>query len=128
MLGIDDRGLRDVLARLHVAAWSGRLPRDLGDCLIDIIGTMESRTQRRRERDVWLRRAASRFSGSAWVRAGIVRAELLVQAAERDAPCRDPDSDWRGCVAAARAADPRIPSRKQLARILDAAEPPPTSR
>ena len=116
---IDDPGLRDVLARLHVAAWSGQLPRDLGDALIDIIGTMESRTQRRADRDRWLRRAGSRFSGSAWIRASIVRAELLVQAAERDAPCRDPDRDWRGCVAAARAADPRVPSRKQLARILE---------
>ncbi len=114
-----DADLRELVQRLNVARWTGRLPADLGDALLDVLDSLESRTQRRADRDRWLQRAASKFGGSAWTRAGIVRDELLVQSAERDAPFRDPNSDWRGCVAAARSADPRIPSRKQLARIID---------
>lgn len=117
----DDTDLRDLVARLHVARWSGRLPPDLGDALLDVLDGLASRTERRRVRDYWLRRAAERFSGSAWVRAGIVHAELIVQSRVRDPECRDPDCDWRGCVLAALRVDDRVPSRKQVARILDTA-------
>lgn len=114
-----DDDLRDLVQRLHVARWTGRLPRDLGDAVLDLLRDMESRTERRRSRDYWLRRAGERFSGSAWVRAGIVHAELVTQASMRDPPCRDPDDDWRGCVHAALMIDGRVPTRKTVARILD---------
>lgn len=118
---IGNTDLRDLLARLHVARWSGRLPPDLGDALLDVLDGMASRTERRRVRDYWLRRAGERFSGSAWVRAGWVHAELIAQARQRWPDCRDPDCDWRGCVLAALRVDDRVPSRKQIARILDTA-------
>jgi hypothetical protein len=118
---IDDDDLRDILQRLQVARWTGHLPGDLGDALLDLVGAMESPSQRRRSRDYWIQRAGERFSGSAWVRAGIVHAELVAQSRDRNAPCRDPDIDWRGCIRAALMVDPHIPSRKQVARILDIA-------
>ena len=117
----DDTDLRELVARLRVARWSGLLPPDLGDALLDVFDAMSSRAERRRARDYWLRRAAERFSGSAWVRAGIVHADLIAQSRQRWPECRDPDTDWRGCVSAALQVDPRVPSRKQIARILDTA-------
>lgn len=118
---VDTEAMPELIARLHVARWSGKLPADLGDALLDLIGELESSTQRRASRDAWLRRAGERFSGSAWVRAGIVRDEMLAQVRERRPPLRDPSVDWRGCVRAALLIDRRVPSRKQLARILDTA-------
>lgn len=118
----DAADLRDLVARLHVARWTGRLPTDLADGVLDVLGELESATARRADRNAWLRRAASRFSGSAWIKAGILRVEMLAQARQRWPECRDPDVDWRGCVRASLHIDSHIPSRKQLARILDMPE------
>ncbi len=119
MLGTDDTDLRELVQRLAVARWSGRLPPDLGDAVLDLLRDLESRTERKRARDYWLRRAAERFSGSAWIRAGLVHAELVAQSRARNPPCLDPDLDWRGCVRAALQVDSRVPSRKTVARALE---------
>lgn len=115
---IDDLDLRDVLARLYVARWSGRLPADLGDSLLDLVNELTSRTQRRRDRDHWLRVAGRFWSGSPWVRAQYVHAELTAQARRPIAETLDPET-FRGAVRASLLIDSRAPSRKTVARALE---------
>lgn len=114
----DDADLRDVVARLQVARWTGRLPRDLADSVLDLLAAIESATERRRTRDHWLRVAGRFWSGSAWVRARFVHAELVLQARRPIVETLAPET-FRGAVRAALLIDSRVPSRKTIARALE---------
>lgn len=116
--GTDSADLRDLVQRLSVARWSGRLPPDLGDALLDLLSGIESATERRRERDHWLRVAGRFWSGSPWVRAQYVHAELTAQARRPILETTDPET-FRGAVRASLMTDPRVPSRKTVARALE---------
>lgn len=110
--------LRDLVARLHVARWTGRLPPDLGDAVLDLLSGIESAAARRRDRDRWLRVAGRFWSGSPWVRARFVHAEMVAQARRPILETLDPEA-FRGAVRAALLIDPRVPSRKTIARALE---------
>ena len=114
----DDADLRDVVARLQVARWTGRLPRDLADSVLDLLAAIESATERRRTRDHWLRVAGRFWSGSPWVRARYLHAELAAQSRRPIVEALHPET-FRGAIRAALLTDPRVPSRKTIARALE---------
>lgn len=116
--GTDRADLRDLVARLNVARWTGRLPVDLADAVLDLLSGIESAATRRRDRDHWLRIAGRFWSGSAWVRARFVHAELALQARRPIVETLDPET-FRGAVRAALLIDSRVPSRKTIARALE---------
>lgn len=63
----------DELARLRVAVETGHLPRDLG---LLALRELTPSAERRRRRDVLIRRAAASMDGSRWARARRIHESL----------------------------------------------------
>ena len=105
---------RAYLARLMDAP----LDSDLRGWLLAVVVGAMTPTERRDERDRWIRAAAALVPGAAWTRARRLRA-MAVEIA-RALPAHPDVGTARGCVAMALLVCPgRTPSQKTLGRIVD---------
>lgn len=110
---------RRQLARLRVAATTGRLPGDLGAWAVEELEELEPVAERVDERNRLLRMAADLVTGTTWSKARRLEAELERQAGGR-LRTRSADLDGVGdLVARALDVDPGLQlSHRQLRRIL----------
>lgn len=104
----------DQLARLRVAATTGRLPADLGRWAVARLVELAPAAERLALRDHLLRAAAELLDGSTWARARRLRAELL-GLGRRHSPL----DELRALLVEVLELDPACPtSIRQLLRIL----------
>lgn len=111
----------EFLARLRVAAVTGRLPEDVGRWAVDVCQEHLPATARRAARDRCLRTAANLLSGSLWAKACRLKAEILIAHGwqTRRARVRPHEATVASHVAQALQLDPATPaSVRQLLRIL----------
>src|SRR5689334_19370623 len=107
------------LARLRVAAATGRLPPDLGDWAVAELEAVAPVAERVDARNRFLQQAAARLSGSRWAKASRLAREL--EAAGSRHCDRSADDGVRELVSRALEADPAAPrSVRQLFRVLGA--------
>lgn len=103
------------LARLRVAAATGVLPADVGRWALEAIGEQGAEAERIERRNLILREAASRVSGSRWAKAR--RLEQEIQAVRAGSRMRGQDG-VRPLVRRALAAGPAPESLRHLLRVL----------
>jgi hypothetical protein len=107
------------LARLRVAAATGRLPPDLGFWAVAELEAVAPTAERVDARNRLLRQAAARLSGSRWAKASRLAREL--EASGSRIGERSVDDGVRELVARALEADPAAPrSVRQIFRLLGA--------
>ena len=111
-------GFADNLARLRVAAVTGAVPADLGRWAVETIAELAPVAERVEARNVLLRAAAARVSGSRWAKARRLEAE--VEALSRPPRLREraADDGVRDLVALAIEVAPAPGEVRQLLRIL----------
>jgi hypothetical protein len=108
------------LARLRTATATGVLPRDLGLWALDLLDELEPAAERVERRNVLLRAAAARVSGSTWARARRLEREIRDLTASPRLRSRAADDGVRELVVRAIEADPDLPrSHRHLRRILE---------
>lgn len=107
------------LARLRVAAASGRLPPDLGAWLVAELEAVAPAAERVEERNALLRAAAARMSGSRWAKARRLEREIQACAARLRERSALADDGVRELVHQALEIDPDLPrSIRQIFRVL----------
>jgi hypothetical protein len=105
------------LARLRVAAATGRLSQDLGRWVLRELERIAPVAAAREERDQALRAAVAGVSGSRWARARRLQRELLALGSGRARAAED--DPVRAAVRRALALDADCPlSLRQLLRVL----------
>ena len=105
------------LARLRVAAATGRIPPDLARWALDTIGEQSPVAERLERRNELLRAAADRVSGSRWAKARRLEREIQALAARPRLRESFADDGVRAVVARALEAGP-APGLRQLLRVL----------
>ena len=108
--------IADNLARLRVAADTGRLPRDLGQWAVATLCELAPDAEVIALRNSLLCEAAELLGGTLHSRARALRAEILALGRRRSAP-----SEFQALIAAALDIDSSCPrSERHLRRILGA--------
>jgi hypothetical protein len=108
------------LARLRVAAVTGKVAPDLGRWAVETIAALAPAAERVEARNVLLRAAAARMSGSRWARAGRLEEEIRALGMHPRLRERAADDGVRELVAHALEVGPgfREPSARHLFRLL----------
>jgi hypothetical protein len=110
--------LAENLARLRVAVVTGKVPGDLARWALDTIAELAPAAERVETRNVLLRAAAARLSGSRWARAKRLEQEIGALAVSPRLRERATDDGVRELVAHALEMAP-APEFRQLLRLLD---------
>ncbi len=111
--------LAENIARLRVAAVTGRIPADLAAWALETIVELTPAAERMAARNALLRAAAGRVSGSPWVRARRLRREVEALGAHPGLRDRAADDGVRELVARALEVDPGRPiSLRQIMRVI----------
>jgi hypothetical protein len=108
------------VTRLRVAAATGTIAPDLARWALDVIGEQGPAAERLERRNLLLREAAARMSGSRWAKARRIEQEIQSIGSAPRLRKRSADVDGvRALVRRSLAAGPPPKSLRQLLRILD---------